>query len=35
VYNLESVLAGGREEIIDPLIQAMHGNQSQDFQGAA
>jgi peptide chain release factor 1 len=35
VYNLESVLAGGLEEIIDPLIQAMHGNQSQDFQGAA
>jgi peptide chain release factor 1 len=35
VYNLESVLAGGLEEIIDPLIQAMHGNQSQDLQGVA
>ncbi|MFO7803577.1 MAG: peptide chain release factor-like protein, partial [Desulfovermiculus sp.] len=34
-HNLESVLAGNMDEVIDPLIQAMHGPEVQNSIAAA
>lgn len=34
-HNLESVLAGNMDEVIDPLIQSMHGPEAQNSVAAA
>ncbi len=34
-HNLDSVLAGNMDEVIDPLIQAMHGPEAQNSVAAA